>query len=199
LRPLATLLLLAAFALAACGNERGEAPATRVVGQDPVKRLKFPRYGVEVSVPTTASVQRTARPGVFRLFLGQPLVSLFAYPRREEIPRRERDLRVARRRLVKEVKRRDPDYELRGTRLTEIGGAKAIELLGDQTISRGRLRTRSVHVYKRDAEYVIELLAPPAEFERTDAEIFEPLLQSLELSGEVKQPRTDKKKQKKQE
>jgi hypothetical protein len=198
LRPLAKLLLLAALGLAACGNDRAEVPATRVVGEDPVKRLKFPRYGVEVSVPTTASVQRTARPGVFRLFLGQPLVSLFAYPRREEIPRRERDLRVARKRLIKEVKRRDPDYELLSSRLFDLAGAKAIELVGDQTISRGRLRTRSVHVYKRDAEYVIELLAPPAEFERTDQDVFGPLLRSLKLSGEVKQPQKRKEKKKRQ-
>ena len=198
MRPLAILLLLPALTLASCGNERTEAPASRVAGEDPVKRVKFPRYGVEVSVPTTASVQRTARPGVFRLSVGQPLVSMFAYRRREEIPRRRRDLRVARRRLVKEVERRDPDYELDSSRLTELDGAKAIELVGDQTISRGRLRTRSVHVYKRDAEYVIELLAPPAEFERTNREIFEPLLRSLKLSGKVQKPPEPKDKKKQQ-
>ena len=196
LRPLAILPI--ALALASCGNERTEVPASRVAGNDPVKRLEFPRYGVQVSVPTTASVVRTARPGVFKLFLGQPLISMFAYPRKEEIPRERDDLRVARRRLVKEVKRRDPDYELSSSRLTELAGARAIELLGDQTISRGRLRTRSVHVYKRGAEYVIELLAPPAEFDRTDREVFEPLLRSLELSGKVQEPSRAKKKSKRE-
>ena len=195
MRPLAILLPLA-LALASCGNERAEAPASRVAGNDPVKRVEFPRYGVQVSVPTTASVERTARPGVFRLFLGQPLISMFAYPREEQIPRERDDLKVARRRLLKEVKRRDPDYELISSRLTELGGARAIELLGDQRISRGQLRTRSVHVYKRDAEYVIELLAPLAEFDRTDREVFEPLLRSLELSGKVKRPPKPGKKKK---
>jgi len=199
LRPFAILFLLPALALASCGNERAEAPASRVAGNDPVKPLKFPRYGVEVSVPTTASVQRTARPGVFRLFLGQPLVSMFAYRRKEEIPRRRKDLQVARRRLIKEVERRDPDYELGSSRLTELAGAKAIELVGDQTISRGRLRTRSVHVYKRDAEYVIELLAPPTEYERTSREVFEPLLDSLKLSGKVQKPPEPKTKKKKKQ
>ena len=194
-RPLAILLPLA-LALASCGNERTEVPASRVVGNDPVKRVEFPRYGVQVAVPTTASVERTARPGVFKLLLGQPLISMFAYPRNEQIPRDRDALGVARRRLLKEVERRDPDYELVSSRLTELAGARAIELVGDQTISRGRLRTRSVHVYKRNAEYVIELLAPPAEFNRTDREVFEPLLRSLKLSGKVERPpKPGKKKQ----
>ena len=181
-------MLLVAFALASCGNERGEVPAIRVGANDPVERQSFPRYGVRVSTPRTASIQQTEPPGVFRLFLGQPLVSMFAYRRKEQIPRNRGELRTARRRLIKEVERRDPDYSLRSSRLTELAGGKAIELVGDQTISRGRLRTRSVHVYKRRAEYVIELLAPPAHFERTNRDVFAPLLRSLKLSGVVKQP-----------
>ena len=178
-------MLLPVLALASCGNERAEVPATHVSGDDPIKRLDFPRYGVEVSVPESAAVQRTARPGVFRLFLGQPLVSMFAYRRKEQIPRDRGELRLARKRLIKEVERRDPDYELRSSGLTELGGAKAVELVGDQTVSRGRLRTRSIHVYKRKAEYVIELLAPIAQFQRTNREVFDPLLRSLKLSGIV--------------
>jgi hypothetical protein len=179
-------MLLIAAPLAACGNDRAEAPATHVTGEDAVERVEFPRYGAELEVPRSAELQRTPRPGVFRLFLGQPLVSMFAYPRKEQIPRKPGELRTARRRLVKEVRKRDPDYRLRRARVTEVAGANAIELLGDQTISRGELRTRSVHVYKRKAEYVVELLAPVEEFERTNSEVFEPLLRSLELSGMIK-------------
>ena len=181
-------MLLAAAALPACGNERAEPPTTHVRGADPVERVKFPRFGAELEVPKSAELQRTPRPGVFRLFLGEPLVSMFAYSRKEEIPRGRADLAAARRRLIKEVKKRDPDYELRSSRITELAGAKAVELVGDQTISRGLLRTRSVHVYKRRAEYVVELLGPVGEFDRTNREIFVPLLRSLKLSGVVKPP-----------
>ena len=192
-------MLLAAALLPACGNDRAEAPATHVTAADPVERVEFPRFGAELEVPRTAELQRTPRPGVFRLFLGEPLVSMFAYPRKEEIPRKRDDLMAARRRLIKEVKKRDPDYELRRSRLTELAGANAVELVGDQSISRGELRTRSVHVYKRKAEYVIELLAPVEEFERTNSEVFAPLLRSLKLTGVVKSPPRRGKKRRRQE
>ena len=38
-----------------------------------------------------------------------------------------------------------------------MNGARAVELVGDQRLSKGRLRTRSLHVYKGKAEYVIEM------------------------------------------
>jgi hypothetical protein len=186
-RLLAALTLLCALALAGCGNERNEAPVTRIASGGPLDRLEFPRYGIVVEVPRSVTLQRPARPEVFRLLLGQPLISMFAYPRKERIPRRPRELAAARRRLIKQVEERDPDYELRSSRLTELAAGKAVELVGDQTISRGHLRTHSVHVYKGKAEYVIELLAPVSAFEQTDREVFRPLLSSLELSGKVKQ------------
>jgi hypothetical protein len=182
--------LLCALALAACGYERAEAPEIRVASDAPLDRLEFPRYGVVVSVPRSLPLQRRPRPEVFRLYLGEPFASMFAYRRRERIPRRPAELAAARRRLIREVKERDPGFEVRTSRLTEVAGGKTVELIGDQTISRGRLRTRSVHVYKGNAEYVIELLAPVREFERSDREVFRPLLRSLRLSGEVKPPRS---------
>ena len=186
MRRLLTSVLLAAVAAVGCGNEPSAPPATHVREGDPVERVRFPRFGASLEVPRSADLQRAARPGVFRLYLGEPVVSMFAYPRKEQIPRSRTELTAARRRLVKEVKRRDPDYELRSSRITELAGGRVVELLGDQVISRAELRTRSVHVYKRRAEYVIELLAPVEEFERTDREVFQPLLRSLKLSGVVK-------------
>jgi hypothetical protein len=192
-RSLAALPLLLALALVSCGNDRSSLRETRVSGNDPVERARFPRYGVSVEVPRTAGLQRRPRPGVFRVFLGEPFVSMFAYRRKEQIPRKDAELRDARRRLIKQVERRDPDFKLRGSRVTEVAGARAVELVGEQVISSARLRTRSVHVYKHKSEYVIELLAPPKEFARTDRALFEPLLRSLKLSGEVKAPKGKRK------
>jgi hypothetical protein len=196
-RLLAALTLVPALALAACGNQRSELGEARVAAK-PVTQVDFPRYGIEVSVPEAAEPVKRPPPGVFRLFLGEPLVSAFAYRRKEEIPRKERALRAARRRLIEQVEKRDPSFELLRSRLTGVAGAKAVELLGEQTISHGLLRTRSVHVYKGNAEYVFELLAPPEQFERTDREVFEPLLRSLALSGRLPEPEKNKNKKKKQ-
>ena len=195
MRPLLATGLLLALALASCGNERSSAQPIRISADDPVKRVKFPRFGVSVAVPRTAELQRRPRPGIFRLFLGEPAVAMFGYRRKERIPRRERDLRAARRRLIRQVERRDPDFVLRSSQLGEVGGARSVELVGDQVIAGARLRTRSVHAYKGKAEYVVELLSPRTEFARTNRVVFRPLLRSLRLSGEVKPPKRKKKRE----
>ena len=187
-------LLAVAVGAAGCGNDAAESPVVRIGADAPVKRVEFPRLGIELTVPKEAPLERRARPGVFRLFLGEPFISMFAYAREEQIPRKAGQLKAARRRLVKEVEGRGREFELRSSKLTEVDGAKAVELVGDQTIMRARLRTRSVHVYKRKAEYVIELLAPGRDFARIEREVFGPMLSSLSLSGEVKPARKRKRK-----
>ena len=64
-----------------------------------------------------------------------------------------------------------------------VAGAPAIELVGEQSIEKRLLRTRSVHVFRAGTEYVIEALAPPASFGRVDAQVLGPLLDSLSLKG----------------
>ncbi len=59
-----------------------------------------------------------------------------------------------------------------------------MEVVGTQSLSGGRLRTRSVHVFKGSAEYVIELIAPPQDF-TVDRTVFSPMLRTLELTGRV--------------
>ena len=187
--------LAAVFGFAGCGNEAAERPVVQIGPDAPVERVSFPRVGAKLTVPAGAPLERRRRPGVLRLSLGEPFISVFAYKRTEQIPRSPGELKAARRRLIGEVERRGRTFELRSSRLTEVAGAKAIELVGDQTILGGSLRTRSVHVYKRNAEYVFELLAPPRDFDRLERDVFDPLLRSLSLSGKLKPVRKPKKKQ----
>jgi hypothetical protein len=191
---LAILAVLPALAVAACGSERAEPADPRPAAGEPTHRVDFPKAGLTLTVPKRAVLVERRYPGVARISMGQPLVATFAYAREEQIPRRKADLKAARRRLKKEVERRDPDFELRSASLTEVDGAKAIELVGDQTISRAKLRTRSLHVFKRKAEYVFELLVPVREFSRSDRLLFEPMLSSAQLTGKVKDPKAERKK-----
>ena len=62
-----------------------------------------------------------------------------------------------------------------------------MELVGDQTMSRARLRTRSLHVYEGRAEYVIELAVPIKDFDRLDRAVLSPIEASLEVTGEVRE------------
>jgi hypothetical protein len=191
--PIAAPLLLLTLA-AGCGNEAGTVPEVRVQPDTPRRTLEFPAAGMTVEIPRGgAMLARRNAPGVFRVSLGEPFISAFAYRRKERIPKRKGEVRAAKRRLEKLVEKRDPDFRLRSSRITEVDGAPAVELVGDQTLSRGRLRTRSVHVYKGRAEYVIELLAPVDEFERNETGALEPLLDSIELSGKIEAPKKEKK------
>ena len=45
--------------------------------------------------------------------------------------------------------------------------------------------TRSVHVFEGEVEYVIEAIAPPARFRLVDERVLTPILDSLELEGEI--------------
>jgi hypothetical protein len=127
-------------------------------------------------------------PGVFRATVGEGFASAFAYRRKEQLPRDDEALEAARGRLVDATEERGDSYESISSRTTTVGGSKAVELLGDQTIARARLRTRSLHVYEGQAEYVIELAVPVKDFDRLDRAIFPGIEASLEVTGEVRRP-----------
>ena len=190
------LTLAAALALSAgCGNERAgsnslfDAPAG-----EGTRRLRYPDAGFAVSLPKAFVVSRAKAPQLFRASLEDAFVSSFAYRREEQLPMTGDQLRTARDRLVRAAEKRDRSFRLSSSKLTRAAGAPAIELLGEQTISLGRLRLRSLHVYKGSAEYVVELAAPVGDFRRLDRSTFPGLRRSLKVTGQVKPPAKKKKK-----
>jgi len=182
--PLVLLVLLAA-APAGCGNERRPAVGLSAEPAGKTTALEYPSVGMQLELPRNFAVQATPRPGVFRATFGSAALSVFAYRRREKLPESEQELQEAMERLETATKERSPSFELSGSRILELGGAPTIGLLGRQTISQSRLRTRSLHVFKGQAEYVIELLAPPREFDRLDKRVFGLIRDSLEITGTV--------------
>ncbi len=179
------LVLLLAVAPAGCGNERSAARQLTAKPAAATQRLEYPKVGLSLELPQNFRIQEAGRPGVFRALFGSATVSAFAYRRREELPGSQEDLEKALERLEKAAKERSPSFELSRSRTRRVGGARAIELLGRQTISRSRLRTRSLHIFKGRAEYVIELLAPPRQFDRLDERVSGLIRSSLEVTGRV--------------
>jgi hypothetical protein len=185
-QPLAACLaVVLAATLAACGAERAALPATTVGKDTPSKRYRFPSAGIAITLPTTTVAKRRKAPSVFRAPLGQAYIAAFAYRRAEQLPRDGRELEAARRRLVREIQRRDRRFKLARSRATRVAGALAVEVVGDQRIAHGTYRTRSVHVYKGRGEYVIDMLAPAGDYARVNSTFFVPALRSLQLSGEI--------------
>jgi hypothetical protein len=184
-RPLIPILLTCA-ALAGCGNDRAEVSSAPQAPSDRAKSVNVSRAGLKVQVPSNMDVSRTvSRPAVFGATLGEPFVSCYAYRRAEQLPRNRHELDAARTRLVRTVKQRDSSYRLRSARSTTVHGDRAIELVGDQTIARRRLTIRSLHVFKGQAEYVLEVAAPRAQFARFDRTVTPLLKRSLDVTGRV--------------
>ena len=188
---LLTLALTGAIVAAGvgCGNERPESGRLfDSSSRKGTRTLNYPYAGLTMALPRAYVVNRTRPPQVFRASLEDAFVSSFAYRREERLPVTAEQLRTARDRLVRAAQRRDRSFRLLSSRLTRAAGAPAIEVLGEQTISMGRLRLRSLHLYKGRAEYVIELAAPLARFERLDRSTFPGIRTSLRVTGEVRNP-----------
>jgi hypothetical protein len=184
-RPLRPPALIAACALAAsgCGNERSK-PIDIFTPRSPTgtKAARFAAVGMSFTAPANWELDRRRRPAVFVLTSGRGAVAGWVYRRREPLPRGRRELDQASERLVREAKDRDPRFALAKRRTLRVDGAPAIELVGEQSIRRRRLGTRSVHVFRGRTEYVVEVLAPPKDFARVDSEVMRPLLDSLRLT-----------------
>jgi hypothetical protein len=191
-RSLAAILAAACAALAAgCGAERAEPVAPGAVAEPAGERaLEFRAAGMRLRAPANWRIERRQAPAVFTLRSGTALVSGFAYRREEPLPRSGAELDAAERRLVAQVRERDPAVRGLVAKAARVDGALAIELRAEQTISRRRLRTRSLHVFRGEAEYVVEALAAPDDFALVDERVLDPLLDSLELSGRVRAPRS---------
>ena len=184
---LALGLAAAAPLATGCGNERPRsANIFDAPGTEGTQRLRYPDAGLAMLLPRAFVVNRAKSPQVFRASLEDAFVSSFAYRRQEQLPTTDDQLRTARDRLVDAAEKRDRSFRLSSSKLTRAAGAPAIELLGEQTISMGRLRLRSLHVYKGSAEYVVELGAPVADFRRIDRSTSPGIRRSLKLTGEVR-------------
>jgi hypothetical protein len=185
-RPAAALLAsLAACALAACGAERHALPAATVTPDAPRKQFRFPAVGLSIELPTEAAPAFRRPPGVFRASLGQSFIAAYAYHRREQLPRNTGELHAAGSRLVAQIRKRGSRFRLVRSSATRAAGARAVEVVGDQRIAGGTFRTRSLHVYKGDGEYVLDMLAPVSDFPGMDRTFFSPAVRSLAVSGRV--------------
>jgi hypothetical protein len=183
---LGLLLLLPIFLLSACGEEQEPPPAVfDVKAPRGERRAEFPRAGMALDRPRNWKLRRRDAPGVFELLSGEAIVAGWAYEREEPLPETDEQLDAAKDRLLEAIEARDPGYRVLSAEATEVAGAPAIDVSGEQVLSKRRLRTRSVHVFEGDVEYVIEAIAPPGDHRLVDTRVLTPLLRSLELEGEV--------------
>jgi hypothetical protein len=186
-RVLALAAVVSACLLAACGTEKTVLPDPDAAPTGASREIRFPQAGMTVRLRQPIRVARRSPPAVFRFSMPSgAVVSALAYKRREPVPSSPADLRQGRRRLQDAVIARDPHFRVDSARIVRVAGAPGVEVVGTQDLSGGRLRTRSVHLYKGAAEYVFELIAARGSFAKVDRSVFSPMLRTLEVTGRIR-------------
>ncbi|MDQ3720539.1 MAG: hypothetical protein M3350_07145 [Actinomycetota bacterium] len=189
MRLLAFAALVLACLLSACGTERARVadPNSMLPDSRTIRTVDFPQAGLSARVPRPIGLVRRRPPEVFRFSLPSgAIISVFAYRRKEPVPSSPSALRAARRRLVAAVRKRDRTFRVASARVVRAAGAPGVEVTGTQSLSGGRLETRSVHLFEGEGEYVLELIAPRADFGPADTQVFSPMLRSLQVTGRIR-------------
>ena len=181
-RPLALATLT--LVLSGCGNDVTRPPETRV--PDPprgTRKVDIRDSGIRFTAPFNWPDLQAQGQRVGGIQNKLATVAIWRYQRTEPLPESRAALREVRDLLVERVKRRDATFDLRSSELLRRGGARAIELVGRQTMAGLPYEVRSSHIFHDGAEIVVDAYSPPAYFQRLDETVFVPLLESLRLRG----------------
>lgn len=176
-------LLILAVLVAGCGNEATPVPDVTAI-RPPAGSVaaSYPRLGLRFRVPANWRLRAGRAPLVATVASGTATIALWRYRRTEPLPAGRAALDRARAALVAAVRRRDGTFDLGGSAVTAAAGRPAIEVRGTETIAGERRRVRSVHVFARGAEVVVDAQAPPGAFGAMEARVLGPLLASLRVT-----------------
>jgi hypothetical protein len=172
-----------AVACGGCGNARNEPSGLAQLGPQ-VSLVNFvaPSGDVTFGRPSTWSVTGGTLPKVAQISSGEAVATVFAYPR-TDLPDDVAGVEVSRQRLLVSLHHREPSFEVDSSRVRKVDGAEAVEIIGSGRVAGQEVKTKSVHVYKGAAEYVIDAYARPKYFRRAETEAFNPLLATIKLGG----------------
>jgi hypothetical protein len=172
-----------ALACGGCGNARNHPTGLSQLGT-PVSLVDYstPSGDVSFGRPSTWSVGGGPSPEVAQISSGSAVATIYAYPR-TDLALDQAGVEAARQRLLTSLHRRAPQFVVQSSRVLKVDGAFAVEIVGHGKIAGHPVRTKSVHVYKGAAEYVIDAYARPKFFRQAETEAFDPLLATIRLSG----------------
>ncbi|MEA2126192.1 MAG: hypothetical protein QOI80_2974 [Solirubrobacteraceae bacterium] len=183
MRRLAPIALLALIA-AGCGDQRTRPPDV----EHPDAPTRFEAVtldgtGVRLTRPVNWIALAPHPPLEGGARSKTATVAVWRYPRTEPLPRTDAALEEAKTRLLDRVRQRNPTFVLRTSQVTRIAGARAIQLTGRETVAGFDYDVRSAHLFKAGAEIVVDAYAPPEDFPRVDATVFQPVLERLEVTA----------------
>jgi hypothetical protein len=173
----------ALVACAGCGNSRNAPVGLTQLGA-PVALVNYTAGSGDVSFghPSSWTVSAGAAPEVAQMSSGNAVDAIYAYPR-TDLPLDSAGAETSRVRLIASLRERTPSFHVDSSSVIEVDGAPAVEIVGHGRIAGHPVKTKSVHVYKGAAEYVIDAYAQPDVFRRAESEAFDPLLGTIHLGG----------------
>jgi hypothetical protein len=172
-----------ALACGGCGNARQHPTGLRQLGQ-PISLVDYtsPNGDVSFGRPSTWTVSGGPSPEVAQISSGSAVDVVWAYPR-TDLAIDLAGVEAARLRLIDSLRRRAPGFVVDSSRVRKVDGAYAVEVVRHGRIAGHPVKTKSVHVYKGAAEYVIDAYARPKYFRQAEVEAFDPLLATIRLGG----------------
>jgi hypothetical protein len=179
-----TLVLVAAGALAGCGNSRTPVPSlASPVAAGTLRWLSFNAYGLQIRAPSNWVVIGGRPPLVATISLSSSVAALWNYPRSTPAPAGPAALAAAEAKLIAAAERRDPSLRLIRAKVGALGGYPAVELDAFEQLKGSPRRVRSTHVFTGTSEVVLDEYAPTAVFHSVDHAVFSPLKRSLRLTA----------------
>lgn len=176
--PRALAIAIAAVLAAGCGNERTQPPDVASPAAPQGSRQVFlDAAGLRFDAPANWPDVSPAGSLMGGIRSNRATVAVWRYERTEPLPRNRAQAERVRDLLVRRVEERDATFELE--RSTVEG--RRIELLGRGRIAGAAVEVRSLHLFSRGAEVVIDAYAPPEHFDRVDRAVFAPLMGSVRL------------------
>jgi hypothetical protein len=172
---------------AGCGNERGTPPDLDALGQAGATKEFVSPGIVRFRYPETWFAAGATAPRYAQLSSGGAVASVYAYPR-TDLATDPASIEAARRRLIESLRRRDPGFLIESTKITQLDGSPAVEVRGRGTIAGEPVKTRSVHLYRSDVEWLIDAYARPAQFAEANRVAFAPMLASIKLGEKPPRP-----------
>ncbi len=169
--------------LAGCGNSRTPPPSTATPAPPSTfQTLTFRAAGVKLDAPSNWVIARGRGRLLTALSSGSAVVALWRFPRPAAQQSSTSALRLQARRLLGAARRRDPGFQLVGTKVRRIGDLPAVQINAFEQINGRRRRVLSTHVFARRAEIVLDEYAPPDVFGAVADRVFSPLSHSLQVS-----------------
>ena len=180
-RHLAAAAALAA-ALTGCGNSRTPVPDPAVpLAPSGFHPLTYTSQHLALSAPSNWIVSRSRAPLVSIVSSGDAVVAVWRFPRTAEVPADQGALQAALLALLHLARQRDRTLQVIRSRTMTFDHVPAVEVDDFQHIGGQLRRVRSLHLFVRGAELVLEQYAPPSEFHTVDHEAFSPIRRSLRL------------------